>query len=60
MKKEKNHINVVVIGHVDAGKSTTTGHLIYMCGGIEKRITTRTRVVRLLIIMLYQMNYPHV
>jgi len=28
MGKEKNHINIVVIGHVDAGKSTTTGHLI--------------------------------
>ncbi len=37
MNKNKTHINVVVIGHVDAGKSTTTGHLIYMCGGIEKR-----------------------
>jgi elongation factor 1-alpha len=24
--KEKPHINLVVIGHVDAGKSTTTGH----------------------------------
>ena len=23
--KEKTHINVVVIGHVDSGKSTTTG-----------------------------------
>jgi polynucleotide 5'-kinase involved in rRNA processing len=23
------HVNVVVIGHVDSGKSTTTGHLIY-------------------------------
>merc|ERR1711934_461950 len=30
-------INVVVIGHVDSGKSTTTGHLIYKCGGIDKR-----------------------
>ncbi|KAK4689487.1 elongation factor 1-alpha, partial [Tremellales sp. Uapishka_1] len=29
--------NVVVIGHVDSGKSTTTGHLIYKCGGIDKR-----------------------
>lgn len=29
MGKEKEHINLVVIGHVDAGKSTTTGHLIY-------------------------------
>jgi len=37
MGKEKTHINVVVIGHVDAGKSTTTGHLIYKCGGIDKR-----------------------
>merc|ERR1712004_946134 len=27
----------VVIGHVDSGKSTTTGHLIYKCGGIDKR-----------------------
>jgi elongation factor 1-alpha len=25
------------VGHVDAGKSTTTGHLIYKCGGIDKR-----------------------
>jgi translation elongation factor EF-1alpha len=31
MVKEKTHINLVVIGHVDAGKSTTTGHLIYKC-----------------------------
>jgi elongation factor 1-alpha len=37
MGKEKNHVNVVVIGHVDSGKSTTTGHLIYQCGGIDKR-----------------------
>lgn len=37
MGKEKPHINLVVIGHVDAGKSTTTGHLIYKCGGIDKR-----------------------
>jgi elongation factor 1-alpha len=37
MGKDKLHINVVVIGHVDSGKSTTTGHLIYKCGGIDKR-----------------------
>jgi len=37
MGKEKTHINIVVIGHVDAGKSTTTGNLIYKCGGIAKR-----------------------
>jgi len=37
MVKVKVHINIVVIGHVDSGKSTTTGHLIYKCGGIDKR-----------------------
>jgi len=37
MGKEKSHLNLVVIGHVDSGKSTTTGHLIYQCGGIDKR-----------------------
>merc|ERR1712025_1066194 len=38
MGKEKKHVNLVVIGHGDAGKSTTTGHLIYRCGGIDKRV----------------------
>merc|ERR1711907_139023 len=38
MGKEKLHVNIVVIGHVDSGKSTTTGHLIYKCGGIDKRV----------------------
>merc|ERR1712151_24418 len=37
MSKEKDRINLVVIGHVDSGKSTTTGHLIYKCGGIDQR-----------------------
>eukprot|EP01024_Parvocaulis_polyphysoides_P012444 TRINITY_DN1449_c0_g1_i2.p1 TRINITY_DN1449_c0_g1~~TRINITY_DN1449_c0_g1_i2.p1 ORF type:complete len:496 (+),score=85.31 TRINITY_DN1449_c0_g1_i2:146-1489(+) len=38
MGKEKLHLNLVVIGHVDSGKSTTTGHLIYKLGGIDKRV----------------------
>merc|ERR1712226_599882 len=37
MPKEKPHVNIVVIGHVDSGKSTSTGHLIYLCGGIDER-----------------------
>ena len=37
MPKEKTHVNLVVIGHVDSGKSTSTGHLIYACGGIDPR-----------------------
>merc|ERR1712241_948829 len=35
--KDKIHINIVVIGHGDSGKSTSTGHMIYKCGGIDKR-----------------------
>jgi elongation factor 1-alpha len=35
--KDKPHISLVVIGHVDSGKSTSTGHLIFKCGGIDKR-----------------------
>ncbi|KAG6521511.1 hypothetical protein ZIOFF_018634 [Zingiber officinale] len=41
MGKEKVHISIVVIGHVDSGKSTTTGHLIYKLGGIDKRVIER-------------------
>jgi len=37
MPKDKTNISIVVIGHVDSGKSTSTGHLIYKCGGIDKR-----------------------
>uniref|UniRef100_A0A2I2ZNJ8 Tr-type G domain-containing protein n=1 Tax=Gorilla gorilla gorilla TaxID=9595 RepID=A0A2I2ZNJ8_GORGO len=37
MGKEKTHVNIIVIGHVDLGKSTTIGHLIYNCVGIDKR-----------------------
>jgi len=41
MVKDKVHINIVVIGHVDSGKSTTAGHLIYKLGGIEKDVIER-------------------
>ena len=27
--RDKVHISLVVIGHVDSGKSTSTGHLIF-------------------------------
>ena len=37
MGQERTHVSIVVIGHVDAGKSTTTGHLIYKCGGIDEK-----------------------
>lgn len=34
---DKKHVSVVICGHVDAGKSTTTGHLIFDLGGINDR-----------------------
>lgn len=37
MSDKKQHISLVVCGHVDAGKSTTTGHLIFKLGGISER-----------------------
>ncbi|XP_078608201.1 elongation factor 1-alpha 1-like [Branchiostoma floridae x Branchiostoma japonicum] len=32
MGREKTNISIVVIGHVNSGKSNTTGHLISKCG----------------------------
>lgn len=37
MINTKLHINLVVFGHADSGKSTTIGHLIYECGGVDPR-----------------------
>jgi elongation factor 1-alpha len=37
--KVKDWINIVVTGCIDSHKSTTTDHLIYKCGGIDKRTT---------------------
>lgn len=34
---EKEHVNVVFIGHVDAGKSTIGGQMMYLTGMVEKR-----------------------
>jgi len=36
-KAEKPHLNLVIIGHVDHGKSTTTGHLFYLTGTVDER-----------------------
>ena len=33
----KELINLVVIGHVDAGKSTLMGHLLYLLGQVNQR-----------------------
>ncbi len=33
----KDHVSLVVCGHVDSGKSTTTGRLMFELGGISQR-----------------------
>ncbi|KAL1755281.1 P-loop containing nucleoside triphosphate hydrolase protein [Schizophyllum commune] len=35
--QSKEHLNIVFIGHVDAGKSTLGGNLLYMTGMVDKR-----------------------
>ncbi len=37
MARQKPHINIVFVGHVDHGKSTTVGRLIYDSGGIDEQ-----------------------
>jgi len=38
MPREKEHLNIITIGHVDHGKSTLMGRLLYEAGFIDKRI----------------------
>ncbi|WP_042699877.1 translation elongation factor EF-1 subunit alpha [Thermococcus sp. PK] len=38
MAKEKPHVNIVFIGHVDHGKSTTIGRLLFDSGNIPEQI----------------------
>ena len=33
----KEHLSIVICGHVDSGKSTTTGRLIFELGGLPER-----------------------
>jgi len=37
MAEGKKHVGVVIVGHVDAGKSTTTGRLLFELGGLDER-----------------------
>lgn len=36
-KPEKPHLNMVVIGHVDHGKSTMVGHLLLQTGNVDQK-----------------------
>ena len=37
----REHLNLVFIGHVDAGKSTMSGQLLYLTGQVDKRTIER-------------------
>ncbi len=37
MSQQKPHINLVVIGHVDHGKSTLVGHLLFRLGFVDEK-----------------------
>jgi elongation factor 1-alpha len=43
MAEGKTHVSIVICGHVDAGKSTTTGRLIFELGGISEREMEKLR-----------------
>jgi peptide chain release factor subunit 3 len=34
----REHLNIVFIGHVDAGKSTLSGNILYLFGMVDKRL----------------------
>jgi elongation factor 1-alpha len=43
MTEGKQHVSIVICGHVDSGKSTTTGRLIFELGGIPDREMQKLR-----------------
>ena len=40
---DKPHINLVVIGHVDHGKSTTVGRLLFEAGAVDEQTLTKLK-----------------
>lgn len=43
MSDGKPHLSIVICGHVDSGKSTTTGRLLFELGGIPEREMDKLR-----------------
>lgn len=42
---KKPRMNVVVIGHVDSGKSTTSGHLLYKLGTFNNNQVSKVKKI---------------
>ncbi len=43
MKDRKPTISLVIIGHIDHGKSTTLGHFLYQAGVVDERMIEKLR-----------------
>ena len=43
MGKDKPHINLVVIGHVDSGKSTLTGNILKQLKEVDEQELARNK-----------------
>ncbi len=43
MAKNKTHVNIVFIGHVDHGKSTTVGRLLFDSGSIDDQVLRKLK-----------------
>lgn len=37
-ESEQNNLNLVIIGHVDSGKSTLTGKILVECGEVSHQV----------------------
>lgn len=37
----KQHVSIIFMGHVDAGKSTMGGNLLYLTGAVDKRVVEK-------------------
>lgn len=45
MSEKKEHVSITITGHVDAGKSTATGRLLFELGGIKPREMERLQKI---------------
>ena len=39
----KDHVSIIFMGHVDAGKSTMGGNILYLTGSVDKRTVENTK-----------------
>lgn len=48
----KEHLHMIVIGHVDAGKSTLMGHILYAIGEVSIAISVESFLLFLIFFLL--------